>query len=127
MDNMTRRGALALGAAVLALATWQPAMAQQQGTIYYMIPTLIDEFQTETENTIESVFGGMGYQVVSLDAQNQAGSAVQPDGGRDRAQAGRDHHRRGRLRAILPGVEKAHAAGIQVMVYDRHIRAPSST
>ena len=61
----------AFGAAALALAAWQPAAAQNKGTIYYMIPTLLDEFQTETQKTIEGVFGDMGYEVVSLDAQNR--------------------------------------------------------
>ena len=36
-----------------------------------MIPTLLDEFQTETQKTVEGVFGEMGYEVVSLDAQNR--------------------------------------------------------
>src|ERR687891_1267545 len=71
MNEMTRRGALALAAAALALAAGQPAAAQDKGTIYYMIPTLLDEFQTETQKAIEGVFGKMGYKVVSLDAQNQ--------------------------------------------------------
>ena len=37
-----------------------------------MIPTLLDEFQTESQKAIEGVFGDMGYEVVSLDAQNRA-------------------------------------------------------
>ena len=33
MNGMTRRGALALGAAALVVAAWQPAVAQDKGTI----------------------------------------------------------------------------------------------
>ncbi len=71
MGKMTRRSALLAGAAVVGLAGCQPAMAAEQGTIYYMIPTLLDEFQTETQKAVEEVFGEMGYKVVSLDAQNR--------------------------------------------------------
>jgi ribose transport system substrate-binding protein len=46
MIGMTRGSALGIGAAALALAAWQPAAAQDKGTIYYMIPTLLDELQT---------------------------------------------------------------------------------
>ena len=34
MIRFTRRGSLALGAAALALAAWQPTAAQERGTIY---------------------------------------------------------------------------------------------
>jgi ribose transport system substrate-binding protein len=117
-----RRGALLAAAAVLGLAVWQPAGAQDKGTIYYMIPTLIDEFQTETQKTIESVFGGMGYKVVSVDAENQADRqfnqmedviALKPDA---IIIAAVDFD------SIIPAVEEARAAGIKVMAYDRIIK-----
>jgi ribose transport system substrate-binding protein len=122
MGKMTRRSALLAGAAVVGLAVWQPASAQEKGTIYYMIPTLIDEFQTETQKTIESVFGGMGYTVVSVDAENQADRqfnqmedviALKPDA---IIIAAVDFD------SIIPAVEKARAAGIKVMAYDRTIK-----
>ena len=122
MGKMTRRSALLAGVAVVGLAIWQPASAQQKGTIYYMIPTLIDEFQTETRKTIESVFGGMGYKVVSVDAQNEADRqfnqmedviALKPDA---IIIAAVDFD------SIIPAVEKARAAGIKVMAYDRTIK-----
>ena len=72
MSRATKCGFLVLGAAVVALGAWPPAAAQEKGTIYYMIPTLLDEFQTESQKAIEGVFGDMGYEVVSLDAQNRA-------------------------------------------------------
>jgi ribose transport system substrate-binding protein len=123
MTGTTRRGALAFGAAALALAAWQPAAAQDKGTIYYMIPTLLDEFQTETQKTIEGVFGEMGYEVVSLDAQNRPDLQLnqledviqlQPDAIIMNAVD---------FDAIVPGIEKARAAGIPVR---QHSRGPSS-
>jgi ribose transport system substrate-binding protein len=111
------------GAAVLGLAAWQPAAAQDKGTIYYMIPTLLDEFQTESQKAIEGVFGDMGYEVVSLDAQNRADLQLnqledvielQPDAIIMNAVD---------FDAIVPGVEKARAAGIPVLNYDRQIRS----
>src|SRR5690606_9941689 len=112
MFKTTRRGSLVLGAAALALVAGQPAAAQERGTIYYMIPTLLDEFQTESQKAIEGVFGDMGYEVVSLDAQNRADLqlnqledviALQPDAIIMNAVD---------FDAIVPGIEQARAAGI---------------
>ena len=123
MFGTTRRCALALGAAVLALGAWQPATAQEKGTIYYMIPTLLDEFQTESQKAIEGVFGNMGYEVVSLDAQNRADLqlnqledviALKPDAIIMNAVD---------FDAMVPGIEQARAAGIPVLNYDRQIRS----
>ena len=123
MFERTRRGTLLLGGAALALlALGQPAAAQDKGTVYYMIPTLIDEFQTETQKTIEGAFGSMGYKVVSVDAQNRADLqfnqmedviALKPDA---IIIAAVDFD------SIIPAVEKARAAGIKVMAYDRTIK-----
>lgn len=113
--------ATALTAGVLA----GPAEAQDgehEGTIYYMIPTLLDEFQTESQKAIENVFGSMGYEVVSLDAQNRADLqlnqlediiALEPDAIIMNAVD---------FDAIVPGIEKAREAGIKVVNYDRQIR-----
>jgi ribose transport system substrate-binding protein len=122
MDGVTRRGALLLGTALAMLAAGQPAAAQDKGTIYYMIPTLLDEFQTESQKAIEAVYGELGYKVVSLDAQNEANRqlnqledviALKPDAIIMNAVD---------FDAIVPGIEKARAAGIKVLNYDRQIR-----
>jgi ribose transport system substrate-binding protein len=120
MDEAIRADA---GAGAVALATAvQPAAAQEKGTIYYMIPTLLDEFQTESQKTIEQVFGELGYEVVSLDAQNRPDMqlnqmedviALAPDAIIMNAVD---------FDAIVPAVEKARAAGIKVLNYDRQIR-----
>ena len=122
-DGFTRAGGVVLGGALSALTAAQPAAAQQEGTIYYMIPTLLDEFQTESQKAIEAVFGGMGYEVISLDAQNRADLQLnqiedvielQPDAIIMNAVD---------FDAIVPGVEQARAAGIPVLNYDRQIRS----
>ncbi len=53
MDGRTGWSGLLAGGIALALTGAAPAAAQQQGTIYYMIPTLLDEFQTESQKAIE--------------------------------------------------------------------------
>jgi ribose transport system substrate-binding protein len=125
MRRLTGRS-LTCGSAALAFAGMlaaQPAAAQQQGTIYYMIPTLLDEFQTESQKAIEAVFGEMGYEVVSLDAQNRAD--LQLNQLEDVIQLAPDAIIMNAVDfdAIVPGVEEARAAGIPVMNYDRQIRS----
>src|ERR671919_214554 len=123
MSTSMRRSGVLLGGALLALAPGQSAVAQSKGTIYYMIPTLLDEFQTESQKAIEGVFGDMGYEVVSLDAQNRADLQLnqledvielRPDAITMTALASA---------AMVPGVEKARAAGIPVLTSDRQIRS----
>ena len=123
MGKVTRRSVLLAGVAVVGLAVWQPAMAQQKGTIYYMIPTLLDEFQTETQKAVEAVFGKMGYKVVSLDAQNQPDRQLNQL--EDVIQLKPDAIIMNAVDfdSIVPGIEKARAAGIKVMNYDRQIRS----
>jgi len=121
--QLTRRRIGLLAATAIGLAALTTtAQAQEQGTIYYMIPTLLDEFQTESQAAIENVFGGMGYEVISLDAQNRADLqlnqlediiALEPDAIIMNAVD---------FDAIVPGIEKARAAGIKVVNYDRQIR-----
>jgi ribose transport system substrate-binding protein len=123
MRTSTRWSAILFGGAALAAACWQPAAAQQQGTIYYMIPTLLDEFQTESQKAIEGVFGEMGYEVVSLDAQNRPD--LQLNQLEDVIELKPDAIIMNAVDfdAIVPGIEQAQAAGIPVLNYDRQIRS----
>ncbi|MEZ4699105.1 MAG: sugar ABC transporter substrate-binding protein [Rhodothermales bacterium] len=92
-----------------------------KGTVIYLAPTLLDEFQTESVSTIESALKASGYAVRTLDGQNRSDiqlnqlddalllnpkavivSAVDFD-------------------AVGPGIEKVRAAGIPVISYDRLI------
>jgi len=112
-----------LFAALLMTALFSvPSMAQEKGTIYYLAPTLFDEFQVETKDMVELLFGELGYKVVTLDAQQRADlqnsqmddTVLQKPKAIILAAVDFD--------AISPGIEKAQAAGIPIMVYDRLIK-----
>ena len=55
---------------------WSQFFAHTPGNhhtdIYYLLPDLTDEFQTESQKMIEAVFGELGYQVLSLNAEGHA-------------------------------------------------------
>ena len=61
-------GAAFAGALAVSAGT---AAAQDRGTIVYLIPTLLDEFQTTSQEAVEFVFGEMGFTVETLDANNR--------------------------------------------------------
>ena len=112
-----------LGAVLVTFAFTSASKAQDKGTIYYLAPTLFDEFQAETKDMVELLFAQLGYKVITLDAQQRA----------DLQNSQMDDTLLQQPKAIIlaavdfdaisPGIEKAHAAGIPVLVYDRQIRS----
>ena len=108
---------LAAGAVLAASA----ATAQDKGTVYYLVPTLLDEFQTESVKSMESTLTSIGYEVISLDAQNR--TDLQLNQFEDVIEldpvaivlAAVDFD------SVVPGIEKARGAGIPVIVFDRQI------
>ena len=88
-----------------------------------MIPTLLDEFQTESQKAIEGVFGDMGYEVISLDAQNRADLQLNQLEDVIKLQPDAIIMNAVDFDAIVPGIEKARAAGIPVLNFDRQIRS----
>ena len=117
--TLTRRqtAGLLAGAAILGLAG--PAAAQQKGKIVYFIPTLLDEFQTESQKAFESVLGAMGYEVTSLDAQNRADLQLNQLEDAINTKPDAIIMNAVDFDAIVPGIEKARAAGIKVLNFDR--------
>ncbi|MBE9638341.1 sugar ABC transporter substrate-binding protein [Salipiger mangrovisoli] len=121
--KMTRRYLMGAAAAV-ALAS--SAQAQDKGTVYYMVPTLLDEFQTTSVDAIESFFKDVGYEVVTLNADNK--TDVQQSQMADTillkpaaiVLAAVDFN------ALTPSIEEARAAGIPVMQFDRQITSTVS-
>ncbi len=109
--------ALMLATVVLA----SPAIAESKGKIYYMVPTLLDEFQTESVNAIEKFLKDVGYEPVTLNADNKT----------DLQQSQMNDAILVKPKAIIlaavdfnalkPSIEKARAAGIPVMIFDRQI------
>ena len=61
-----------VGIALAATAVTAAAAAEMKGKIYYLVPTLIDEFQTGSIDAITKFMGEVGYEVVALDGQNQS-------------------------------------------------------
>ena len=112
--------------ALTALGVATPSFAASKGTIYYMVPTLLDEFQTESVSAIEKFVKDVGYDVVTLNADNK--TDLQQSQMNDTillkpaaiVLAAVDFN------ALQPSIEKARAAGIPVMEFDRQITATPS-
>jgi ribose transport system substrate-binding protein len=123
--NRIRRLLLA-SIAITTLGVATPALAASKGTIYYMVPTLLDEFQTESVSAIEKFVKDVGYDVVTLNADNK--TDLQQSQMNDTillkpaaiVLAAVDFN------ALQPAIEKARAAGIPVMEFDRQITATPS-
>jgi ribose transport system substrate-binding protein len=123
--NHLRRLLLA-SLAVTALGVTTPGFADSKGTIYYMVPTLLDEFQTESVSAIEKFLKDVGYDVKTLNADNK--TDLQQSQMNDTillkpaaiVLAAVDFN------ALQPSIEKARAAGIPVMEFDRQITATPS-
>ena len=52
--------------ALMAVSFATPAWAESKGKIYYLVPTLLDEFQTESVSAIEKFLKDVGYEPVTL-------------------------------------------------------------
>lgn len=111
-------GAVTALAVVASAAT---AAAQTKGKIYYLVPTLLDEFQTGSIDAITKFMKDVGYEVVSLDGQNRSDLQLNQI----------DDVLNLKPKAVIlaavdfdaakAGIEKMRAAGIPVMVFDRQI------
>ena len=114
----------ALAAVAIAMVTFasHAAFAQSKGKIYYMVPTLLDEFQTASVDALTKFMKDVGYEVVSLNADNK--TDLQQSQMNDVINlkpkaiilAAVDFN------ALVPSIEKARAAGIPVMIFDRQIK-----
>ena len=72
MNRLWRLGAILIVAMTMAFAGSGAVDAQSNGKIYYLVPTLLDEFQTGSIDAFTKFMGDVGYEVVSLDAQNRS-------------------------------------------------------
>ncbi len=68
---MHRRRFMAVMGALAASAAFTPAMAEGKGTVYYMVPTLLDEFQTGSVSALEMFLKQVGYEMKTLNADNK--------------------------------------------------------
>ena len=123
--NRIRR-LLTASIAIAAMGIVSPAFAEMKGKIYYMVPTLLDEFQTESVSSLTKFLGDVGYEVVTLNADNK--TDLQQSQMNDTillkpmaiVLAAVDFN------ALQPSIEKARAAGIPVIIFDRQITATPS-
>jgi len=70
-NDMKRILVSVLGILALAFASLAPAFAQSKGTVYYLVPTLLDEFQTGSVSALELFLKQVGYEVKTLNADNK--------------------------------------------------------
>ncbi|HWK66294.1 MAG TPA: sugar ABC transporter substrate-binding protein [Rhizobiaceae bacterium] len=123
---MKRMALSAFGVLALALAMLTPTFAQSKGTVYYLVPTLLDEFQTGSVTALEMFLKQVGYEMKTLNADNKTDAqqsqvndviALKPAA---IVLAAVDFN------ALKPSVEAARAAGIPVVQFDRQITATPS-
>jgi len=115
---------LGVMAGIIMLAA--PAAAQSKGTIYYLVPTLLDEFQTGSVSALEMFLEQVGYEMQTLNADNK--TDVQQTQMNDVIAlkpaaivlAAVDFN------ALKPSIEAAMAAGIPVVEFDRQITSTPS-
>jgi ribose transport system substrate-binding protein len=115
-----------LGIVAIAMALLSPAFAQSKGKVYYMVPTLLDEFQTGSVSALEMFLKQVGYEMQTLNADNK--TDVQQSQMNDVIAlkpaaiilAAVDFN------ALKPSIEAAMAAGIPVIQFDRQITSTPS-
>ena len=116
-----------IGAMAMAMALFAPVSAQEsKGTVYYLVPTLLDEFQTGSVSALETFLKQVGYDMETLNADNK--TDVQQSQMNDVIAlapkaiilAAVDFN------ALKPSIEAAMAAGIPVIEFDRQITSTPS-
>ena len=123
---MKRIGLILLSVLVLGLSMLTTANAQSKGTVYYLVPTLLDEFQTGSVSALELFLKQTGYEMKTLNADNKTDAqqsqmndviALKPSA---IILAAVDFN------ALKPSIEAARAAGIPVAEFDRQVTSTKS-
>jgi ribose transport system substrate-binding protein len=113
-------------AMAMVFAMLAPVAAQSKGTVYYLVPTLLDEFQTGSVSALEMFLKQVGYEMKTLNADNKTDAqqsqmndviALKPAA---IILAAVDFN------ALKPSIEKARAAGIPLSIFDRQITSTKS-
>jgi ribose transport system substrate-binding protein len=124
--NRMRRLLLAGSVALTAMGPASPGFAQTKGKIYYMVPTLLDEFQTESVSSLTKFLGDVGYEVVTLNADNKTDLQQSQMNDTILQKPAAIILAAVDFNALQPSIEKARAAGIPVMQFDRQITSTMS-
>lgn len=122
MRTVKRFAAVLLAGLLLTFAVG-PSLAQSKGKVYYLVPTLLDEFQTESVSAITRFLGEVGYEVVSLDAQNRTDLQLNQFDDVINLKPTAIVLAAVDFDSVVPGIEKARAAGIPVIIFDRQIKS----
>jgi ribose transport system substrate-binding protein len=124
---MKRLLGIAFGALALAAVSFvSPADAESKGKIVYLVPTLLDEFQTESVNAITKFMADVGYETVTLNADNKTDLQQSQINDIITTKPAAIILAAVDFNALKPGIEKARAAGIPVMIFDRQITSTPS-
>jgi ribose transport system substrate-binding protein len=124
MNRFRRLLTASIALAAVGLAT--PVLAQSKGKIYYMVPTLLDEFQTESVSSITRFMADVGYEVITLNADNKTDLQQSQMNDTILQKPAAIILAAVDFNALQPSIEKARAAGIPVMEFDRQITATPS-
>jgi len=110
-------------AAVGAAALLRPgrACAVDKGTICYLMPNSLYEFQTVIRQAVERVLPQIGYTVMSMDGENRADRQVEQLEAAIRLAPRAIIVNAVDAAAVVPAVAKARKAGIPVVALDRAI------
>ena len=123
---MQRRTFLVLMSALAASAAVTPAMAESKGTIYYMVPTLLDEFQTGSVSALEMFLKQVGYEMKTLNADNKTDTQQSQMNDAITLKPAAIILAAVDFNALKPSIESARAAGIPVVEFDRQITSTPS-
>lgn len=118
-----KRLAAATFAGLLLMVGAGTSMAETKGKVYYLVPTLLDEFQTESVSSITGFLGQVGYEVVSLDGQNRTDLQLNQFDDVINLKPSAIILAAVDFDSVVPGIEKARAAGIPVIIFDRQIKS----
>ena len=127
MNGLWRATTGAIAAiALTAMALGAAAAQEMKGKIYYLVPTLLDEFQTGSIDAITKFMADVGYEVISLDGQNRSDLQLNQIDDVLNLEAVAVILAAVDFDAAKAGIEKMRAAGIPVMIFDRQIKATPS-
>lgn len=112
----------ALGVGVMVSS----AYAQDKGKIFYLVPTVLDEFQTASVDAFKFTVESLGYEFQALDGQNRADVQLNQLDDVINLDPAAIIMAAVDFSSVVPGIELARAAGIPVIQFDRQITATVS-
>jgi ribose transport system substrate-binding protein len=102
-------------------AAGQEDAPKGEGVVYYMAPVLFDEFQAGTKLMMEKIGPELGYEVKSLNANNNATKQIEQIDDAITMKPKAIIMNAVDSSTIMGSVDKARAEGISVFVFDRFI------